>query len=76
LKNALNIKDNELTNEDFIRLCLHIINPIHKNIFHKKSTLFIHGRSNTGKTTLIANVLSDYYGSDNIGSIISAKNFK
>ena len=76
LKNALNIKDNELTNEDFIRLCLHIINPIHKNIFNKKSTLFIHGKSNTGKTTLIANVLSDYYGSDNIGSIISAKNFK
>jgi hypothetical protein len=76
LKNALNIKNNELTNEDFIRLCLHIINPIHKDIFNKKSSLFIHGKSNTGKTTLIADTLFNYFGSDNIGSIISAKNFK
>jgi GTPase SAR1 family protein len=76
LKNALGITDGELTNSDYIRLCLHIINPIHKNIFNKKSTLFIHGQSNTGKTTLIANVLSEYFGSDNIGSVISAKNFK
>ena len=76
IKNALNIKNNELTNEDYIRLCLHIINPIHKNIFDKKSTLFVYGQSNTGKTTLIANVLSDYFGSTNIGSIVSAKNFK
>lgn len=76
LKNALNIKNNELKNEDFIRLCLHIINPIHKDIFSKKSTLFVYGQSNTGKTTLISNVLSEYFGSENIGSIISAKNFK
>lgn len=76
LKNALNIKDNELVNDDYIRLCLHIINPLHKNIFNKKSTLFIYGKSNTGKTTLIANILTDFYGSDNIGSIVSAKNFK
>jgi len=76
LKNALNIKSGELSNDDYIRLCLHIINPIHKDIFNKKSTLFVHGVSNTGKTTLIANVLSDYFGSDNIGSIVSSKNFK
>jgi len=76
LKNALGIFNKEMSNEDYIRLCLHIINPIHKNIFDKQATLFIHGQSNTGKTTLIANILSEYYGSDNIGSIISAKNFK
>jgi hypothetical protein len=59
-----------------MRICLHIINPIHKDLFNKKSTLFIYGQSNTGKTALIANVLSEYFGSENIGSIVSAKNFK
>jgi GTPase SAR1 family protein len=72
----LGINSEELTNDDYIRLCLHIINPIHKDIFDKKSTLFIYGPSNTGKTALITNVLTDYYGSSNIGTIISAKNFK
>ena len=76
LKNALNIKDCELTNDDYIRLCLHIINPIHKGLFNKKSSLFVHGQSNTGKTTLIANVLSEYFGSENVGSVVSSKNFK
>lgn len=76
IKNALNINNDELTNDDYLRLCLHIINPIHKDIFNKKSTLFIYGQSNTGKTTLITNVLSGYFGSDNIGSIVSTKNFK
>jgi len=78
LKNALGINklDNEVDNKDFIRLCLHIVNPIHKDIFNKKSTLFIHGVSNTGKTTLISDIFSRYFGSENIGSIINAKNFK
>jgi AAA+ ATPase superfamily predicted ATPase len=72
----MGIKGDELSNEDYIRLCLHIINPIHKNIFDKKSTLFLHGQSNTGKTTLVANVLFEYFGFDNVGSVVSAKNFK
>ncbi len=76
LKNALGIINKEITNEDFIRLCLHMINPIHKDLFNKKSTLFVYGQSNTGKTTLLANVLSDYYGSSNTGSVVSAKNFR
>jgi hypothetical protein len=76
LKNALGINTSELINDDYIRLCLHIINPIHKDIFNKKSTLFIHGVSNTGKTTLVSNVLSEYFGPENIGSIISSRNFK
>jgi hypothetical protein len=76
LKNALGIKNSELDNKDYTRICLHIINPIHKDLFNKKSTLFIHGKSNTGKTTLVGNVVSEYFGSENIGSIVSAKNFK
>ena len=68
--------DNEIKNQDFIRLCMHIINPIHKDIFNKKSTLFIHGQSNTGKTTLVSDIFSRYFGPENIGSIINAKNFK
>ena len=76
MKNALGVKNDELTNEDFLRVCFHIINPVHKDIFNKNATLFVYGQSNTGKTTLVANVLSEYYESDNVGSIVSAKNFK
>jgi hypothetical protein len=36
----------------------------------------VRGHSNTGKTTLIVNVLSEYFGSENIGSMVSTKNFK
>ena len=76
VKNALGVKNDELTNEDFLRVCFHILSPVHKDIFNKRSTLFIHGQSNTGKTTLVANVVTEYYESDNVGSIVSAKNFK
>ena len=76
LKNALNIKNNQLENSDFINICLYLINTIHKDIFNKKSTLFIYGESNTGKTSLMVNPLRDYFGNNNVGSIVSAKNFK
>ena len=76
VKNALGVKNDELTNEDFLRVCFHILSPVHKDIFNKRSTLFIHGQSNTGKTTLVANVVTEYYESNNVGSIVSAKNFK
>ena len=78
IKNALDIRDcvDGILNKDYIRLCLHIINPIHKDIFNKKSTLFVYGQSNTGKTTLIADIFVEYFGFDNIGSIVSTKNFK
>ena len=42
----------------------------------KQSTLFIHGPSDSGKTLLIANILLEYFGKENIGSVVSAKNFK
>jgi hypothetical protein len=76
LKNALNIEDKLSSNEAFVRLCLSMVNPIHKNLFDKQATQFIYGKSNTGKTTLIVDILSNYYGSENIGSIINARNFK
>jgi polynucleotide 5'-kinase involved in rRNA processing len=42
----------------------------------KQSTLFIHGPSDSGKTLLLANILLEYFGSENVGSMVSAKNFK
>jgi len=76
LKSALNIEKDENFNEDFKNVCLYIINVIHKDIFDKKLTLFVHGESNTGKTTLITDILVNYFGINNVGSAISSKNFK
>ena len=77
LQNALNIqniKDLE-SNEQFLYIIKSISSIFQKERF-KQSTLFIHGQSNTGKTTLMVKPLENYFGRDNIGSIISAKNFK
>ena len=80
LNNALNV--NNVVNydiendESFKKICLYLINIIHKDIFDKKSTLFIYGESNTGKTTLIVNLIMEFFGQENVGSIVSARNFK
>ena len=42
----------------------------------KKKYLYIYGPTNTGKTTLITNVLNKYFGKQNIGTYISDNNFK
>lgn len=76
LRNALNIKGNELNNENYNNICLYIINTIHKNIFNKKSTLFIYGKSNTGKTTLLTIPLYNFFGDNNIGLVVNSRNFK
>lgn len=76
IKNALNISGDELENTYFNQICKSIINTIHKDIKSKKCTLFIYGKSNTGKTTLIANPIINFYGNYNVGSIIGSKNFK
>lgn len=71
VKNALG------NNKDFIILCLFIANlfqPTNENL--KKNFLFIYGPSNTGKTTYSSKVLTRYFGSENIGSIITDSNFK
>ena len=63
--------------DDFIVLCLFIANlfqPINEN--SKKNFIYIHGPSNTGKTTYSTKVLSRYFGSENIGSIVGDSNFK
>jgi ATP-dependent phosphoenolpyruvate carboxykinase len=53
-----------------------MVYPIHKNIFDKKSTLFVYGVSNTGKTTLVGTPVQNYFGSENVGWVVSTKNFK
>lgn len=77
LKNALNIKNknNVEKNKDFIKIYNAIAN-IFQELNNKKSTLFIWGVSNSGKTTLIVNPIINYHGNDNVGSVISGKNFK
>ena len=73
---ALNIENKEtITNINFTSVCISIANIFQQNK-DKKSTLFVYGESNTGKTSLIVKPLENYFGVNNIGSIISAKNFK
>tara|TARA_B110000977_G_C10916747_1_gene431430 strand:+ start:85 stop:672 length:588 start_codon:yes stop_codon:yes gene_type:complete len=42
----------------------------------KQSNLCIIGPSNSNKTSLIADPLSNYFGSENIGMVVSGRNFK
>jgi hypothetical protein len=42
----------------------------------KKNFIYIHGPSNTGKTTYSTKVLSRYFGSENIGTTVSDSSFK
>lgn len=76
---SLNIKCVDYENNwDFKMICLYLCNIFHRNIFDKRQTLHIWGESNTGKTTLITDVLNNYFGLENVGSIIGSgsKNFK
>ena len=73
LKNALG-EDNF---KDFFILCVFIANifqPLDENI--KRNFLYIYGKSNSGKTTLLSKVIYRYFGEDNIGTIVSDSNFK
>ena len=75
IKGVMNALNNN--KDDFIVLCLFIANlfqPINEN--SKKNFIYIHGPSNTGKTTYSTKVLSRYFGSENIGSIVGDSNFK
>ncbi len=71
-----NNKDVYINNDNFRQICLYLANVFHKNIFIKKLTLYVFGESNTRKTTLIVLPLVNYFGEDNIGRIVSTKNFK
>lgn len=76
---ALNCNEKEFEkNEIFLELCCYIANIFHKNkiYFSKKRVLYIHGDSNTKKSTLIAKPLVGYFGIENVGFISESKNFK
>jgi hypothetical protein len=73
IKNALG-KNNI---EDFTTICLFIASFFQKKSEDKKKNfLYIHGESNTGKTTYLTKVLTRYYGFENVGSIVNSTNFK
>ena len=78
LCHALDINPNECENDpNFLFICTYLASLLHPDyIKDKKSNLFILGKSNTGKTTLIVNILKNYFGKQNIGSVVSSKNFK
>lgn len=73
---ALNIKEDSVEfNENFLKI-VKAFSLIFQEEKIKQSTLFVYGPSNSGKTTLITNHITNYLGSNNIGTVISAKNFK
>jgi len=62
---------------DFITICLFIASlfrPKNDNI--KKKFMYIHGKTNTGKTTYLTKVLTRYFGLENIGSVTNSADFK
>ena len=42
----------------------------------KNNFLYIHGKTNTGKSTYLTKVLTRYFGSENVGTIVNSTNFK
>ena len=76
---ALNIDPSSYKNDEkFTEICSYIANIFHKNkiFFSKKRVLYIHGESNTRKSTLISKPLISYFGIENVGFISDSKNFK
>ena len=73
LKNAIGI-DNA---EGFTLICL-FLSTLFQNKCedNKKNFLYIHGKTNTGKSTYLTKVLTRYYGIDNVGNIVNSTNFK
>ena len=74
---ALDVKsENELEcNEGFLKI-IKAFGLIFQDEKIKKSTLFIYGPSNSGKTTLITEPITNFLGLENIGTIVSTTNFK
>jgi hypothetical protein len=73
LKNALG-NDNI---EGFTIICLFIASFFQKRDENlKKNFLYVHGKTNTGKSTYLTKVLTRYFGPENIGSIVNSSNFK
>ena len=76
LKNALGIQGDIKNNKDFVNICLYLVNIIHKDVFTKKSTLFVYGISNTWKTSYLVKPIEHYLGNENVGYVSNSKSFK
>lgn len=80
LLRSLNITEDDFNSfkniDKFTMICLYLINIFHKNIFKKMASLSIYGKSNTRKSTLISEPVSYFVGKENVGSIVTTKNFK
>ena len=73
LKNALG-KDNI---KDFTTICFFIASLFQEKSDNvKKNFLYVHGKTNTGKSTYLTKVLTRYFGPENIGNIVNSSNFK
>lgn len=80
LLKSLNITPEDYKNckniNKFILICIYLANIFHRNIFKKKTTLLVYGESNTRKSSLVSNPIKQFFGKENVGSIITSKNFK
>lgn len=77
INNIINLEKNENNINNLIDLLIYIAYVFHfsSNILNKKSTMYIWGPSNTGKTTLIINLFINFFGKENVGLLSNNKNF-
>ena len=62
---------------DFVTICLFIASFFRpKDDTMKKKFMYIHGKTNTGKTTYLTKVLTRYFGPENVGNVINSSDFK
>lgn len=62
--------------ENMIKICIFIAEMFQDKKDNKKKFLYIHGKTSTGKTTLITKVLTRFLREENIGTSTSDKTFK
>lgn len=63
-------------NEIFLTLCFCLSNAFHGDILKKRKLMHLHGLSNSGKTTLFVDFLTNYFTVGNIGTISGSSEFK
>ena len=62
--------------KNFNLICFFIANLVQNNNDIKQRFLHLLGPSNSGKTTYVVNVLTNYFGIENIGTIVGDSGFK
>lgn len=67
---------NDLKLNYAIKICIFIAKIFQDKTDNKKKFLYIYGKTSTGKTTLITNVLFRFFGEENIGTSTSDRTFK